>query len=616
MNTLYGVFQRREEGLADSLAGMGAAVADCGADIAEWTERGIAFGARYRVARQACAESPLRFDREAGLAVAADARLDDRDTLCNTLGVPHPERAVISDGDLIIRAYARWGRDCPNHLLGDYAFAVWDAKQRLLFCARDHIGVRPFYYASTAEGFVFASEIEAVLAAPGVSDDLDEDTLAMHLTRVRFHWHRTFFRMVNHLPPGHTLTVEPPAAAHCPPRPERYWYPEQVPRVRLATDDAYAEELLDLTGRAVKDRLRGGPVGTHLSGGLDSSSVTVLAARELRRQNRRPPTAFSYLSPSERTVQHRYPECARIDAVCAQEGLRIIHCGTLSPRDVVDAFRRDVAYPRAGMIEESVMRHAVRQGRRVMLSSLGGDQGASFNGRGYYESLLLRGRWWKLAAECRAREEHLLRFLAHIVLALVHPRLPNRIARWRRGDWTPRPRDGHWLIHPAFARQAKPLPYRPLRDTGVRRTLLRRLRGGSLSGALKGPAASGARCGIEYRYPLLDRRLLEFALGLPAEQFRRGRWNRYVMRNAFRAVLPPEVCWNPSKADPARPEQGQNRIAEALPALRREVARCAETAERARYIDIPRLLERLDADPARRKRGFAPTSKALGILDF
>ena len=618
MNTLYGIFQRREEGLEDSLAGMGAAVADCGADVAEWTERGIAFGARYRAARQACAESPLRFDHEAGLAVAADARLDDRDTLCNALGVPHPERIAIGDGDLILRAYARWGRDCPNHLLGDYAFAVWDAKQRLLFCARDYIGVRPFYYALTAEGIVFASEVEAVLAAPGVSDDLDETTLAEYLTRIRFRsMIRTFFRMVRKLPPGHTLTVEPPAAArHFLPRLERYWHPEQTPRARPATDEAYAEELFDLTARAVRDRLRGGVVGTHLSGGLDSSSVTVLAARELRLQNRVPPPTFSMYSPPGATVQPRYqPEYTRIDAVCAQEGLRVTHCGALSPCDFIDAFRHDVAYPRLGMVNQSMLRHAKRSGVSVMLSGTGGDHGVSFDGRGYAASLLLRGRWLKLAAEYRAQGESPLRFLAHIVLPLLSPNLPRYIIRWRQGR-RPFPRDDWWLIHPAFARQAKPMPPRLFRYVGVRRTMVWGLLKGSLTRTMESAAASSVRCGIELRHPLLDRRLVEFAIGLPAESFRRGRENRRVMRTAFCSVLPPEVWRNLDKADPLRTEYARKVIAAVLPALRREVAAGAETMKRARYIDVPRLLEHLDADRFRRKPAIGPISKALGVLDF
>ena len=198
--------------------------------------------------------------------VAADARLDDRDALCDALGVPLPERAGLADAELILRAFMRWGRDCPHHLLGDYAFAVRDRRRRTLFCARDHIGARPFYYALTTRRFVFASAVEAVLAAPDVSDALDERVVATHLTvQTLRSGARTFFAAVRKLPPGHTLTIEAgrPENGSGGPRVriEQYWHPEQAPATRPASDDAYAEQLLDLYTQAVRDRLRGGPRG-------------------------------------------------------------------------------------------------------------------------------------------------------------------------------------------------------------------------------------------------------------------------------------------------------------------------------------------------------------------
>ena len=112
----------------------------------------------------------------AGAWLAADARLDDRDGLCDALGVA----GTLADAELILRAWLRWGRDCPRHLLGDYAFALWDMRHRTLFCARDHVGARPFYYALPGEGIVFASAVEAVLAVPGVSHGLEEAVVASH----------------------------------------------------------------------------------------------------------------------------------------------------------------------------------------------------------------------------------------------------------------------------------------------------------------------------------------------------------------------------------------------------------------------------------------------------
>ena len=369
-------------------------------------------------------------------------------------------------------------------------------------------------------------------------------------------------------------------------------------------------------------------MGVHLSSGLDSSSVAVLAARELRRQGRPPPLAFSWLpEPGGRPPREDHArEYALIDAVCEREGLQVFHRSP-GPEDVIATLRHDVARPgvHVHMNEEVVQRCAEHRGVRVLLSGWGGDEGVSCNGRGYYESLLLRGRWARLCAEFRASGKGPYLFLAEVLLPLAHPDLLRRLRRLLRGKG---PRRRRRLVDPAFARRAKPLPQPILRRFSVRYAQLWLLRSGHLGERMEGWAASGARRGIEYRYPLLDRRLLEFALGLPPEQYRRGRWNRWLMRHALGAalrgapsgtsaggpVLPPEVCWNRSKADPARIDPLYDSFAEALPALRRELLRRAPA--RACYVDMPRLLDSLDADRFRAMPRMGPIRTALQLLDF
>ena len=149
----------------------------------------------------------------------------------------------------------------------------------------------------------------------------------------------------------------------------------------------------------------------------------------------------------------------------------------------------------------------------------------------------------------------------------------------------------------------------------VRRSQVRLLQFPHLSVRIEGWAASGARRGIEYRYPLLDRRLLEFALGLPAAQFRRGRWGRWLMRHALRTVLPPEVCWHASKTDPGRFASMRDAFFGAVPAIREELAGAAPS--RAGYVDMARLLESLDGDRLRAEPQIASgIGAALQFLDW
>ena len=570
------------------------------------------------------AGSALAIDHAAGLACLADARLDDRRALCDALNVSRQLRTSLADSELILRAHVRWGEAAPARLLGDYAFAVWNENRRTLLLCRDHAGARPLYYAEplppASERFVFASTVAAVLAAPGVSCAFDDAVVAAQLGSDRpDRRSRTCYRAVRRVPAGHCLVIAP-AASGSVARPVaqqgvdirtvRHWRPEEVPAAPPASDDAYAEQFRELFESAVRARLPGGPVGVHLSGGLDSSGIATHAARLLREQGRPPPPAFSWFPPPAAPPPPPAPEYARVDAVCQQEALPLFHCGP-SPEDVVQVLRLDGTLPGADvpLPEPVVVRRARALGVRVLLSGNGGDGCASHNGRGHWQSLLLRCHWRTLAAEWRAVEHPAWRLLAGTMLPLLHPALPLVANHLRHG----RGLRERWFIAPAFARRAKPSTTPLAREAGVRSAQLRFVQPGRLE-FQEQLRAFGARAGIEYRFPLLDRRLLEFALSLPPEQFRRPAASRWIMRHALRHSLPHEVCWNPTKREPARAEALAHTIAAALPAIRQRIERCPPS--RAAYVDVPALLAQMRRDPLGTASHFMPARAALAFLDF
>lgn len=178
-----------------------------------------------------------------------------------------------SDTEVILQMYEEKGEDCVGYFNGDWAFAIWDGRNRKLFLSRDRVGVRPLFYAQSPESFVFASEVKAVLSHPGIQRSIDLEALDQVFTFWCPLQGKSLFRGVHELPPGHSMRVQDGRIQVWP-----YWRID-FESVRIEEDEA-ADGLLELLNDATRLRLRSDvPVGAYLSGGLDSSVTTALAKR-------------------------------------------------------------------------------------------------------------------------------------------------------------------------------------------------------------------------------------------------------------------------------------------------------------------------------------------------
>jgi asparagine synthase (glutamine-hydrolysing) len=211
--------------------------------------------------------------------ITADARIDDREYLINKLAAHHRKaRLDRPDVELILHAYHAWGDRCTEHLLGDFAFAIWDGPQQRLFCARDHFGVKPFFYAPGGNCLVFSNTLNCLRMHPAVSSRLNERMIGDFLL---FGWNpnptASAFAEVQRLPAGHVLTWSVEGV-----RLNRYWKLPVDGDLRYRREAEYVEHFRDLLRRSVADRLRTNRVAIYLSGGLDSSSVAATAIKLAR----------------------------------------------------------------------------------------------------------------------------------------------------------------------------------------------------------------------------------------------------------------------------------------------------------------------------------------------
>ena len=182
-----------------------------------------------------------------------------------------------SDAQLILHAYHAWADECVEHLLGDFAFAIWDARARRLFCARDHFGVKPFYYAQIRDGFIFSNTLDCVRLHPDVGEALNAQAIGDFLL---FGYNAepatTTFTDVQRLAPAHRLTYEAGAT-----RKSRYWTLPADGRIRYRRAEDYVEHFQEVLRVAVSDRLRANHAGVWMSGGLDSTSITATSRQVL-----------------------------------------------------------------------------------------------------------------------------------------------------------------------------------------------------------------------------------------------------------------------------------------------------------------------------------------------
>jgi asparagine synthase (glutamine-hydrolysing) len=211
------------------------------------------------------------------LWITADVRIDCRSELIEELD--RAGRGVgleASDPELILHAYETWGEQCVLRLRGDFAFGIWDAPRKRLFCARDHFGMKPFFYAAKDDLFLFSNTLNCLRMHPGISDELNEAAIGDFLLfGLNCDLATTTFRDIQRLPPAHFLSVSADEV-----RTERYWSPPVDGRIRYRRAEEYAEHFGSILKSAVADRLRTNPVGILLSGGLDSGAVAA-TAREL-----------------------------------------------------------------------------------------------------------------------------------------------------------------------------------------------------------------------------------------------------------------------------------------------------------------------------------------------
>ncbi len=459
-----------------------------------------------------------------------------------------------TDTEVLLQAYLQWGEDCLEHLQGMFAFAIWDGEQGRLFCARDRLGIKPFYYALLGDHFIFASEIKGLLQFPGLAAQPDDEAVLGFLIHGNCDYReRTIFRGVSALPAAHALTVEP-GKRHL--AIQNYWEP--APQPAGGSDEERVAMLRDLLLRTTRSHLISDvQAGSCLSGGLDSSAVVGLIGEILRDQ----PEAATAVGDSLYTFTscYDYPELdERTYALeVAQSVGATPHLVFPSADDFWDSFGRMAWHhdmPSSSMsfyAQWRVMRAAREAGVKVLLDGQGGDEvfgGYAKFRYAYLASLLRSGRLATAGREVwgslRQRDLYLLdvrrgyRYLPPRLRRLLG--VDSLLRHILRADWgtavstesTPATR---WWRHAASG-GGRANPW-----TVMQAVQLEDILTDTLPLLLRMEDRSSMAFSIEARVPLLDHKLVEFGLSLPDHLKIQGGTSKFAVRQATRGLMPETV---------------------------------------------------------------------------
>lgn len=452
-----------------------------------------------------------------------------------------------SDSEVILQAYDQWGPDCLKYLNGMFALAIYNEKAKELFLARDRIGIKPLYYTQSEGTFYWGSELKQFAALPQSPNRPDLTVVRDFLVHgVVDHGSATLLEGVSLLSPGTWLTVKADGRVDS----GRFHdWPEPVGLSPVSEGklDALAVEFMDLLADSVKLRLRADvPVGSCLSGGLDSSLVVCLAADILRRARDK----AIHTAPKQHVFTAAYEDKSVDERNFAQlagaKADAVQHLIFPKGADLYDSLA-DLVWTQDGLVDTmttfaqyKVMEEVSNQGIKVTLDGQGADEllgGYAGHLTAYLAQLLGAGKLVGLAGEMKG-------LIGIIGLTQALRRLAE--AGRNRLGLAPRAAIRYQKeLSPRLAGLPGAAPERSRTDLGQR--LYQDAIKVNMPRLLHYADRNSMRFGVEARLPFLDHRLVEFCLTLPpAARINRG-WSKYVLRRAGAKIIPDEIRWRKDK---------------------------------------------------------------------
>ena len=540
--------------------GMTAAMAHRGPDgIQHWIRGPVALGQCMLCTTSESLEEkqPLRNEDES-LVLVMDGRVDNWEELRRELLGRGAMLRNRSDAELVLRAYEMWGRECLPHIDGDFALAIWDARHKIAFCARDRFGSRPFNYHWDGTTLAFASELHAILALPWVKQEFNEDIVADYLNLDWLSRDETPWKGIRRLVAAHWIEIAKEGV-----RSGEYWRPDFHSPLRYRSDDEYVEHYRTLFADTVRRMSRSHrKLAFEVSGGLDSSAIIAIAGQLRREQRLLSPDLEGYTLAFDDDPDANDLEYAR--AMSTHLGIPVHEVNpTAKPLswylEWARTYKEFPGYPN-GVMGAGIRELAREDGCRALLGGDGGNEW--LDGERVYYTEELASRQWRnvyacLKADCR--EAGVPKSCWWLVRHGLVPLLPENVKDLLRrtlGIFRRRVSDGQpWLspqIRQIAARRRKKLTVSydgvHFGAAGQRRQYGLVLDAYAVL-ARELEERLAARLGMELRKPFWNTAMVQFAFSTPERLRRQGEVHRVLHRRAMVGLLPAIVLDRKNQAE-------------------------------------------------------------------
>jgi len=583
-----------------------------------WSVSSAAFGFQQLKSTPEAEYDRQPYEKD-GIVLVADVRLDNRTELLSKLSTSR-EADKIPDSDILALSYQKWGEQCVDKLIGVFAFVIWDRNCDKIFCARDHSGIKPLYYTVSDEFFAVGSEKKALLSHPSIIGEIDEVKVGEYLINQYNSKDRSYFNSITRLPPAHALSITSDNINR-----RQYWELDPTRTITLESGTAYEKRFREILEKSVKCRLRGtGSIGTALSGGIDSSIITVIS-RDLLPDNETLHTFSNVYDRAPSSDEREYIQEVINEGVYDQHYIDDSGPGLLVDQDVIMHY---FDQPIRNEMNFAMMKRLERAKKENVSIMLGGEQGDTTIGYGFelLSQLLWTGHLWKFYQEMQDLNEifglsytnfFIYRFLPRIIpdpavqtfrkiknpcnpIESANPTISaefvSRINLHSRYD---NAQSGSILPQSARQRHHDSLVKPGLSESYSERDIL------------------SSAYNIEKRYPFTDKRLIEFCLAIPRTQQLRNGQPRSVARRAVNDLLPEKIRY---RWDKTSGNSGfQKAFEQSLPQMNDIIDNCSRLSE---FIDKGELELAIDRcsmgsySPTDQSAIWRAVSLALWIEEF